>query len=211
MIVFLLLIIGIYYFSRKAIKEIFYFLMRIFRNNHLVLAIITLILLPGTIIHELSHFLVALVLLLPVKSMSIFPEFNSNEIRLGEVKFEKRDALRSGLVGVAPFFLGILLLTSIFYFKIFPVQDIYINFLMAYVIFSVSSNMFSSSQDLKEAIYILPVVIIGIFIVYVFDIKLDMDLVNAIMKEANYYLFYVLGINIGAFLILKLFNSISRK
>lgn len=211
MIVFLLLVIGIYFFSRKAMNEVFYFLMRIFKNYHLALAIITLILLPGTLVHELSHFIMALVLLLPVKSMSLFPVFEANEIKLGEVRFEKRDALRSGIVGIAPFVVGIFLLTAIFYFRIFPGQDLILNFLMAYLIFSISSNMFSSRQDLKDAIFIIPLIVVGMAIFYLFDIKLDMTLVNAIMKEANYYLFFVLAINSGAFVLFRVFNSFSKK
>lgn len=211
MIVFLLLVIGIYFFSRKAMNEVFYFLMRIFKNYHLALAIITLILLPGTLVHELSHFIMALVLLLPVKSMSLFPVFEANEIKLGEVRFEKRDALRSGIVGIAPFVVGILMLTAIFYFRIFPGQDLILNFLMAYLIFSISSNMFSSRQDLKDAIFIIPLIVVGMAIFYLFDIKLDMTLVNAIMKEANYYLFLVLAINFGAFVLFRVFNSFSKK
>lgn len=211
MIVFLLLVFGIYFIYRKAMNEVFYFLMRIFKNYHLVLAIITLILLPGTLIHELAHFIVALVLLLPVKSMSLFPVFEANQIKLGEVKFEKRDVVRGGIVGIAPFVIGILLLISIFYFQIFPGQDLIINILMAYLIFSVSSNMFSSRQDLKDAIFVVPVIAIGAALFYLFDIKLDMTLVNAIMKEANHYLFFVLVINFGAFVLFKTFNSFSKK
>ncbi len=211
MIVFLLLVVSIYFISRKAMNEVFYFLMRIFKNYHLVLAVITLILLPGTLIHELAHFIVALVLLLPVKSMSLFPVFEANQIKLGEVKFEKRDVVRGGIVGIAPFVVGILLLISIFYFQIFPGQDLIINILMTYLIFSVSSNMFSSRQDLKDAIFVVPVIAIGAALFYLFDIKLDMTLVNAIMKEANYYLFFVLVINFGAFVLFKTFNSFLKK
>lgn len=211
MIVFLLLVIGIYFFSRMAINEVFYFLMRIFKNYHLVLAIITLILLPGTLIHELAHFLMALALLLPVKSMSLFPVFEADQIKLGEVKFEKRDVIRGGIVGIAPFVVGILLLISIFYFRIFPGQDLILNSLAAYLIFSVSSNMFSSSQDLKDAFYIVPAIAFVAALIYLFDIKLDMTSVNAIMKEANYYLFFVLAINFGAFVLFKILNSFSKK
>ncbi len=211
MILFLALIIGIYYFSRLTVREIFFFLRKIFKSDRPVLIFVTIILLPGTIIHELSHFLVALALMLPVRSISIIPTYEAKEIRLGEVKFEKRDFIRGGLVGVAPFFLGIILLLFIFYFRIFPGEGIIFNAIMSYLIFSVSSNMFSSSQDLKDIIFVVPVLLLVFTVFYVFDIKLDMDFINAIMNEASYYLIYVFAINAGLFFSLKILNNIVKK
>lgn len=210
MVVFLLLILGIYYFSRSAIKEIFFFLRRFFPNDKFVLALITLILFPGTLVHELSHFLTAMFLLLPVKSMSLLPTFESHEIKLGEVRFEKRDSLRGAIVGIAPFFFGVALLYSFFYFGVFPGSSILYNVFMAYIIFSISSNMFSSPQDLKDTAIIIPISLLIGAIIYIFDIKLDMTLVNAIMKEANYYLFLVLAINVILFLLLRIINTTRR-
>lgn len=211
MIVFLLLIVGIYYFSRLAIREIFFTLRRIFRNDRLVLSLVSIILLPGTVIHELSHFLMALSLMLPVRSISIFPVFYENEIKLGEVKFGKRGFLRSGLVGVAPLFIGILSLAAVFYFKVFPSHDLVLNIILSYLIFSVSSNMFSSSQDLKDAIFIVPLMLFIIALFYLFDVRLDMNSVNVIMNEIDYYLFFVLAINVFSFLTLKTINTITSR
>jgi len=175
------------------------------------LIIITLILLPGTIVHELSHFIAALLLLLPVRSISVLPVFEDREIKLGEVRFERRDFFRAGLVGVAPLFLGILFLLSVFYFQLFPGDGIFYNLFIAYVIFSVSSNMFSSRHDLKDVIYLIPVMVLIFLTFYLFDIKLDMTLLNDILNKVNHILIYVLVINGLIFVSLKTYNYFIKK
>lgn len=208
MVIFITLIISIYFFSRLVVKEMFFFLMRVFRNRSLVISLLTLVLLPGTFIHELAHFLVALVLLLPVRSMSLFPSVNGQEVKLGEVKFDRRDPIRGILVGIAPLFFGVLFIFGVFYFKIYPSQNIWMNVLISYILFSVSSNMFSSPQDLKETVLAIPFALLIAAGFYLLDIKVNLSILDAIMKEANYYLLFVLVINISLFFLMRLLNSL---
>ena len=116
MIVFLLQMVVIYIISRLILKELFLLLRKFFQTDFPVFSIISLLFLPGTIIHETAHFITALFLILPVKSMTVFPRWDDNEIKLGEVLFIKKDSLRAILVGIAPVFFGIGILFSLFYF-----------------------------------------------------------------------------------------------
>jgi len=211
MIVFLLLIVIIYIITRLIIKELFLLLRKFFKSDFLTFALISLLFLPGTIIHESAHFITALFLILPVKSMTVFPKWDENEIKLGEVLFVKKDFLRAILVGIAPIFFGIGILFSLFYFKIYPTGNIWLNILYSYLIFSISANMFSSKQDLKDLLLIVPVVIISIIIFYVFDVKIDIRSINAIMNKINLYILFVLIINITLFSFTKLLNRFIKR
>lgn len=211
MIVFLLLIVIIYIITQLIIKELFLLLRKFFKSDFLTFALISLLFLPGTIIHESAHFLTALFLILPVKSMTIFPRWDENEIKLGEVLFIKKDFLRAILVGIAPIFFGIGILFSLFYFHIFPANNLGLNILYSYLIFSISANMFSSKQDLKDLLWITPVIIVVVMLFYVFDIKINMNTVNAIMNKVNLYISFVLILDIVLFGFTKLLNYLIKR
>lgn len=210
MIILLLLTIFIYLISRLTVKEIYIFFRRIFSSNKPVYAILSLIFLPGTIVHETAHFVTALVLLLPVKSMTLFPSFEGNEIKLGEVRYEKRDLLRGVLVGIAPFFFGLAILFALFIFKIFPNDNIWLNIVFGYLIFSVSSNMFSSKKDLEGIAFLIPVTILIIMIFYIFNIQLNLSTFNDLLAKVNYYLAIVSAINLIFFILFKIINSYKK-
>lgn len=211
MIVFLLQIIAVYVISKLIIKELFLLLRKFFKSDFPVFILISLLFLPGTIIHESAHFITALFLLLPVKSMTVFPKWDENEIKLGEVLYIKKDFLRAILVGIAPIFFGIGILFSLFYFKIYPANNIWLNILYSYIIFSISTNMFSSKQDLKDSLLIIPVILFSIIILYVFNIKINMGNINVIINKVNLYIFFVLIINIALFGFSKLLNNFVKK
>jgi hypothetical protein len=211
MIVFLVQIVSIYIISKLTIKEFFLFLRKFFHTDFPVFLLISFIFLPGTVIHETAHFLTALLLILPVKSMTVFPKWDNNEIKLGEVLYIKKDFLRAIMVGIAPVFFGIGILFSIFYFKIFPANNIWLNILYSYVIFSISANMFSSKQDLKDLALIIPVILLLIVIFYIFNIKINISGINVIMNKINLYIFFVLIINSALFGFTKLLNYLIKK
>ncbi len=211
MIVFLLQIIVIYIISKLTIKELFLFLRKFFQTDFPVFLLVSFIFLPGTIIHETSHFITALLLILPVKSMTIFPKWDNNEIKLGEVLFVKKDFLRAILVGIAPVFFGIGILFLLFFYQIYPSNNLGLNILYSYLIFSISANMFSSKQDLKDLILITPVALLVMVLFYVFDIKINTDFINVIMNKVNLYIFFVLIINVMLFSFFKLLNYFIKK
>lgn len=76
------------------------------------LVLYTILMLPGTIIHELSHWLVAEILQVRTGAITIFPEWEEKEAgateqRLGSVETVQTDPLRGFLIGLAPFITGI--------------------------------------------------------------------------------------------------------
>ena len=159
----------IFFLSRQNFKQLFYLLRKIFHHEKTVYRLISLIFFPGTIIHELSHFFAAMFLFLPVKEIRIFPQFENNQIKLGHVLYVKKDFLRGILVGIAPFFGALLFFFILAFFKLFPSNNSVLNVGLIYLVFAVSSVMFSSKQDLVDIVYLIPFIILLWIIVYIFQ------------------------------------------
>lgn len=209
MIIFPILILSIFFITRQTTNELYYLLRRFTKSNNLIFSFVAIFFLPGTIIHELSHYLMATILFLKVHEVKIIPQWDKNSIRLGSVIYEKTDFIRSILVGIAPILGALLFFWWLSLFKIFPSSNIYLNILFGYIVFSVASSMFSSKQDLVDLVYLVPLFIIIFLIIYIFDIRVDLSnlslttqLLDFIVK-INYYLFISLVINIILVILFK--------
>ena len=73
LLIFLLLII--FLVSKNIVKNIYSLIEKLFKNKKLAIWILAVVFLPGTVIHELSHLLIALVLRVPTGPLSIWPTF----------------------------------------------------------------------------------------------------------------------------------------
>ncbi len=66
------------------------------------------LLLPGVVLHELSHFVAAKVLLVRTHGLNVgITRPNKSQISLGSVNIERSDPFRESLIGVAPFLVGV--------------------------------------------------------------------------------------------------------
>jgi len=125
-------------------------------------------LLPGIIIHELSHALTALLLNVRVGDISIRPQQVDGRIQLGFVPVEKTDVVRASLIGLAPLLVGsaITLLIGYAVFDIGDVGQAFVAgewpdvlervwalrqtndfFLWAYLLFAITNTMLPSRAD----------------------------------------------------------------
>jgi hypothetical protein len=83
-------------------------------NVELATALYAVVLLPGVALHEVSHALMAALLGVRVRRLSLRPErHRGGAIRLGYVEVLRSDALRSSLIGAAPLFAGLAALSAI--------------------------------------------------------------------------------------------------
>jgi hypothetical protein len=125
-----------------------------------------LVMLPGILLHELSHLLMAKLVGLKVGEFSLGPRVRDQySIELGSVTVSRADVFRESLVGLAPFLSGTIVLVLVGYQVfdvgrlgqaagaggllralpgIWQVPDFW---LWAYVIFVVSNAMMPSSAD----------------------------------------------------------------
>jgi hypothetical protein len=137
-------------------------------DSQVAVLLYALPLLPGIILHELSHALAAILLGVRVGRMSIRPRLSGRRVQLGFVPVEKTDVVRASLIGLAPLLAasGVILLIG---YRVFDAGVMgaalaagdWANlaaglqralrapdaWLWAYVIFSVSNTMLPSRAD----------------------------------------------------------------
>lgn len=76
-------------------------------NNDAAMFLYFVLLLPGILIHELSHWLVANLLGVRTGKISLWPsQRRGKQIRLGSVRVARTDPFRASLIGVAPLISG---------------------------------------------------------------------------------------------------------
>ena len=171
---------------------------------------------PGTALHEMSHLVMAMVLGLRVRDISLIPKIRGNTLKLGTVTYEKKDVVRGLIVGIAPFFAALYAFWLIDAFK-FLYMNFWITALFSYIVFTISSTMFSSKQDLIDLVYVIPIfVIAGIsFAVLKVDLSpfiavLDINKLSQFFSIANSFLIFSLLLNGGMIMVLKLILRFQR-
>ncbi len=138
----------LYYLSRIFIQKLFVVLYRVTHDRDDAVVILGWIFAPGTFIHEISHFLSALILMVPVGEMDLMPEAEDDGIKLGKVAIGKTDFIRGSLIGLAPVISGGAILFSAISFALPRLGNLWIAFALIYVIFQITHTMFSSKKDL---------------------------------------------------------------
>lgn len=141
-------------------------------NKHWAVVLYAIVLFPGVLLHELSHWFTAVILGVRTGSFSVLPKSKSDgTIQLGYVEYYKSASvgpIREGLIGSAPLVIGtaVVLLIS---FRVFDVAELALAigsgsvesfiealdalfstgdvFLWLYLIFAVSNAMMPSAAD----------------------------------------------------------------
>ena len=138
-------------------------------SGFLSIRVLSLIFLPGVIVHELSHALSASILFVRVGDIDFTPKVENRELKLGRVAIAKTDPVRRAIIGFAPVFVGVLLILGIVYFlsgnlMFFQASEIYITisavFGIAYILFVISNTMFSSKADMEGTLELLAVFLV---------------------------------------------------
>lgn len=175
----LLVLLCLLYFITARVKQYIYLLVyRATKHKTTAMAGITALLYPGTVIHELSHLIVALILFVPVKHLELYPQIEDGQIRAGSVTTTQCDIVRRTLIGIAPLFVGITtlyLLTTMllpgtqdhsFFQNISNFKFQISNLGILYLIFSVSASMFSSKKDLESFTIVGPLLLLVVTLLY---------------------------------------------
>jgi hypothetical protein len=180
-------------------------------------------LLPGTIIHELSHFLFATILRVPTGKLTVIPQVEKNgEVRTGRLEMAQTDPFRHSLIGLAPTILGILIIYIIGKMSSFSIlQSITYNleprtFLDLYLLTIVSLTMFTSKKDLAGLKIAGPILVLLLITLYITGIRVFFDTnltvkINRIISDLNYYLIISAVINSIIFLLLEINFKIWQK
>lgn len=134
-------------------------------NPGCALRLLFYLLLPGVILHEGSHYVVARLLLVPTNGMNIgIGNSKRKRVSLGSVNIQRTDPIRESLIGIAPFLVGIgaIWLLAGWGFDLWPnsglslaqmvqrVQEYsyeWTTWLDLYLVFAVSTAMIPSESD----------------------------------------------------------------
>jgi len=141
----------------------------IFRNADIAVVIYALMVLPGVLVHELSHWLMATLLGARTGRFSIIPErLPDGTVRLGFVEAQRTDLIREALIGAAPLMVGSALVIGVSYglLNAGPVGEALVRgdlggvlqamqavwqapdaWLWLYLIFAISNSMLPSASD----------------------------------------------------------------
>jgi hypothetical protein len=173
---FLVLWLGLLYLSRGHLTKQLFRLISLHGGGHRAFTVIwSIIFLPGTIIHEMSHFFAAAFSGTYIGKIEIFPalprpglgqENNFKEIHLGSVQTQQLGLFRGFIVGSAPFLVGFSLLvwlSSSFDLRL-TINELRItiyDLFRLYLFFTVANSLFLSWVDFKHA---LPLVIIMVIL-----------------------------------------------
>ncbi len=83
------------------------------RDDRLTYLLYALLLLPGTLVHEGSHWLAARLLGVPVSRPSLRPRLQGSRVVLGHVITAPTDPLRQSAIGAAPLVVGVTLVVLV--------------------------------------------------------------------------------------------------
>lgn len=221
---FLFLIILLFLISRRTTITIYALFYLITKSRNFSLRLLAVILLLGTIIHEIAHFIFATILRVPTGELSVIPKIEEgNEMQTGKLEIGRVDPFRQTMVGLAPILAGL----TIIYFlgKLFlpdyslitnyqlPItnNNVLLFFAFCYLIFDISSTMFPSKKDLESMIFVGPIIILAAVALYLIGIRIFLSEnltknINTVLKDLNlfllitaildYIIFLFIGINL---------------
>lgn len=172
----------------------------IFGSNLVGKWIYTIIFLPGTILHELSHWLMAELLGVGTGEITILPDFDDNlegdREKLGSVQTAKTGPLRSFLIGAAPFLTGLAVLFVLGSLLLRGDLLLWQYALIFYSVIVVGSSMLLSKEDRKSWPFIAILLVVVTVIYYVLPIKIPQDLIlgaTSLIVRLNQVLFVTAG------------------
>lgn len=148
--------------------------------------------LPGVIIHELSHLLVAVILFVPVGDMEFTPRKNESGVKLGSVQIAKTDPVRRSIIGFAPVCVGLMIVVGIVYLfssnavflkdkNIYVILSVVLA--ITYILFAVSNTMFSSSKDMEGTVEILITLLLILGAIYILGFRPSLSFIDKIFTK----------------------------
>lgn len=206
LIFFFFLFILLFFISRKITGYLYKLIYLLTSSQKLALFVLVSLLLPGNIIHEVAHFIIATILRVPTGQLTVIPTIEKNgEVRAGRLMLGSTDPFRYTLVGIAPMITGLTLVyligkfSSPFFSHLITANRplttniFFLLFVICYMLFVVSTTMFSSKKDLDSLIFVAPVLFLMTASLYLIGIRIALTgpligKVASFFAEFNYFL-----------------------
>ena len=181
----ILSLLGLLLTKKKMTSDLSRLVHRFGGSQHSAIIVWSIIFLPGTLVHEISHFLVAALTGARTGKIEIFPEYlgeelnekKSTRVALGSVQTQKLNPLQGFLVGIAPFVSGMALLiwlASLLQASYY-VGNTWIFILEGYLFFTIANSFFPSWPDIKQTIPLIIIFVLISFLVWYFVFQVSLS------------------------------------
>lgn len=173
-LIFFLELLVLFFLSRSLTSHLSFLLRAIFKSNRITIILMAIIFLPGTIIHEFAHAIMAKLLFVYVGHMELMPQLHDESLKLGSVEVGKTDIIRNFLIGIAPFIVGTSLLLLVLYYSF--TNNIFgfnlFTFLVLCFTFIISNTMYSSRKDMEGAVEFFLLIVAPIIFLYFVGVRI---------------------------------------
>ena len=196
----------IFFLSREVSKAISQLLLTITKSHKITIHTLSIIFLPGVIIHELSHWMMASMLFVRTGTIEFMPKINENKVKLGSVAVAKTDPFRRFFIGVAPIIFGLILIFSLYVF-FFPQGSITFSWqiiLFLYLLFEIGNTMYSSSKDMEGAIVFFIAIAILVILYFLFGLHLPQAVIETLASDSVQSFFAKMDIFLGVLAVINL-------
>lgn len=220
--VFLIEVVALLLLSRRLTQSLSRAFYLITHSHKRTVSLLALFYLPGTIIHELAHVIVAGMMLVRSGEIEFIPEIREDGVKLGSAQIEQTDPLRRALIGFAPVLVGIsLIVGSVYYFlnvlPNFAQLSFWMFLILFYILFEVGNTMFSSPKDLEgtaEILAIFAAILVGLYLAGFLHPQQVANLIFTsrsidFLKMVDTFLFIPLATDLALLVLLKL--SLGRR
>lgn len=173
-ILFLTELFILFLLSRMLSRSVSYLVYYFSRSKKVTIHVLAWLFFPGTVLHELSHAIMAGLLGVRVGTMEFVPVIDGDRVKLGSVQVAQTDFFRRFLIGAAPFFFGTLIMLAFLFYASQNnlYENVWLVILIGYVVFEIGNTMFSSKKDMEGAVELLATITILILIFYFLGVRL---------------------------------------
>lgn len=202
--------------SSRLTQLSFTVLLRLTHSRSVAITILTIILFPGTVIHELSHLFTAEILGVHTGKLTLAPQsIEGEEVQSGSVQVAVTDPFRRTLIGIAPTITGMISL-SILSWYLSHTQQLIIGIALLYLILTISNTMFTSKEDLKGVLPVAITLVLFFSAFYISGIRIILPVhiqitINNVVQSLAQYLGAAVGINLMGILVNTLLLLILQK
>lgn len=197
-------------------KNLYLLFYKLTKNQNTAIQLLTWLLLCGTVIHEVSHMIIAELLGVRTGKFSFIPEIiEEGGVKAASLTMQRTGPVRQTIIGLAPTILGIGLIGLIGYY-LFPITNYLLLITFLYLLFTLANTMFSSPKDLEQILFplILLTMLISAFWLANLKISLSINLFyifNNLFNHINLGLGMAIIINIILLGLTKFLNSVMIK
>ena len=201
--------------KRSLGKTLSYLVHKLGGGQHGTIILWSIIFLPGTIIHELSHFFFAILTGARTGKIEILPEYLSEDfedegqksVALGYVQTSQLNPLQGFFVGLAPFIAGSVLLVwfSLLINSSYQQANYPLLSLVLYLFFTVTNSFFPSWVDIKQTLTFIVLIIVVLLGFYFYQLpSLSINLpYQSLLNTLNQSLFLAALLNLILIILIK--------